>query len=251
MPLWVKRKTGVKGPFSKTQIEGFIETGRLPDGTLVSESPEGPWQPLTISHNDAFAEPDVDSQYELQEGVDEDVDATHKQELWASLHSRNVEEAPEKEPAPRKSRKPLESNQDVRSGWTWILSIDTKEFNESKLLNYHNAEYPALAAAIRYYAVVTKVLFYVLTILWFLSLLYAVGALIFLFVSATNSAHPVEATLGTVALGLPLFTIIELILLISVNLFYVLSIAGCEAAVAFLSIEKILRTSSTTEIELP
>ncbi|MDA0836096.1 MAG: hypothetical protein O2955_19445 [Planctomycetota bacterium] len=77
MPHWVKRKSGVKGPFSKTQIEGFIETGRLPDGVLISEDPDGPWQPFTISHNDVAVEPDVDSSYESQEMGDEDSDATH------------------------------------------------------------------------------------------------------------------------------------------------------------------------------
>lgn len=93
MPHWVKRKSGVKGPFSKTQIEGFIETGRLPDGVLISEDPDGPWQPFTISHNDVAVEPDVDSSYESQEMGDEDNDATHKRELWASLHLRMESDA--------------------------------------------------------------------------------------------------------------------------------------------------------------
>jgi len=95
MPHWVKRKSGVKGPFSKTQIEGFIETGRLPDGVLISEDPDGPWQPFTISHNDVAVEPGVDSSYESQEMGDEDNDATQKQELWASLHLRMESDASE------------------------------------------------------------------------------------------------------------------------------------------------------------
>jgi hypothetical protein len=154
-------------------------------------------------------------------------------------------------PTPQTNPLPRNKTEDEAppSGWTWILSIDTKAFKESNLLTYQNAEYPALAAAIRYYTVVTKVLFYILTILWFLSLLYAVGCFLFLFVSAINSTNPVGTTAGVIGLGLPLFTIIELILLISVNLFYVLSIAGCEATVAFLSIEKSVRTTSTN-IEL-
>ena len=50
MNYWVKRISGAKGPFSETAIEGFIETGRLPDDVLVSESPEGPWEAFSIIH---------------------------------------------------------------------------------------------------------------------------------------------------------------------------------------------------------
>jgi hypothetical protein len=223
-----------EGPLNTERLKQLATRGYFGPDDEVGRESSGPWTTAgKISHLDF-------------DGPTEQPIPTPRTD--SQTRNNFVDEAPKKEPLPREH---FESTQDVRSGWTWILSIDTKEFKEGKLLNYHNAEYPALAAAIRYYTVVTKVLFYILTILWFLTLLYAVGCFLFLFVSAINSAHPVETTLGTVVLGLPLFTILELILLISVNLFYVLSIAGCEATVAFLSIEKHVRTSSTTKIELP
>jgi hypothetical protein len=55
MKYWVKRNSGAKGPFSETQIEGFIESGRLSDGVLVSESPEGPWETFPIVYEDVDA----------------------------------------------------------------------------------------------------------------------------------------------------------------------------------------------------
>jgi hypothetical protein len=61
MNYWVKRNAGAKGPFSETAIEGFIESGRLPESVLVSESPEGPWEAFPI--------------------IDEDVDAILRKEL--------------------------------------------------------------------------------------------------------------------------------------------------------------------------
>jgi len=240
--FWIKfNEDGrTEGPLNPKQLMELATRGYLGPDDEVGQASSGPWTIASEVPQLNFGKP-------LEQPTRT---APPPPMARTGTQTRNnfVEETPEKEPPPRK---PLESTQDVRSGWTWILSIDTKEFKEGKLLNYHNAEYPALAAAIRYYAVVTKVLFYILTILWFLTLLYAVGCFLAAFVFAINFEHPVEATLGTVLLGLPLITIIELILLISVNLFYVLSIAGCEATVAFLSIEEHVRTSSTTEIELP
>jgi hypothetical protein len=55
MNYWVKRNTGAKGPFSETAIEGFIESGRLPESVLVSESPEGPWEAFPIIAEDVDA----------------------------------------------------------------------------------------------------------------------------------------------------------------------------------------------------
>jgi hypothetical protein len=231
-----------EGPLNPKQLMELATRGYLGPDDEVGQALSGPWTTASQVPQLDFGKPPE------QPAPTRTVPPPPMARPVTQTRNNFVGETPEKEPPPRK---PLESTQDVRSGWTWILSIDTKEFKEGKLLNYHNAEYPALAAAIRYYTVVTKVLFYILTILWFLSLLYAVGCFLFLFVSAINSTNPVGTTAGVIGLGLPLFTIIELILLISVNLFYVLSIAGCEATVAFLSIEKSVRTSSTTEFELP
>jgi hypothetical protein len=55
MNYWVKRNSGAKGPFSETAIEGFIESGRLPESVLVSESPEGPWEAFPIIAEDVDA----------------------------------------------------------------------------------------------------------------------------------------------------------------------------------------------------
>lgn len=88
MAHWVKRKSGVKGPFSKIQIEGFIETGRLPEGTLVSESPDGPWDPITIAHRDVAQEPNVDAMYESQKIVNNDDDSAYKRKLWSQLNTQ-------------------------------------------------------------------------------------------------------------------------------------------------------------------
>jgi hypothetical protein len=65
MKYWVLRTSGPKGPFSETQIEGFIEAGRLPDGVQVSENQDGPWEPFTIANEDA--------------------DVTRRKELWDEL----------------------------------------------------------------------------------------------------------------------------------------------------------------------
>ena len=88
MNYWVKRNAGAKGPFSETAIEGFIESGRLPESVLVSESAEGPWEAFPI--------------------IDEDVDAIRRKELVVTqkrkaAKSRKQLARREREPEERES----------------------------------------------------------------------------------------------------------------------------------------------------
>jgi membrane protein YdbS with pleckstrin-like domain len=59
MPYWVKLKSGVKGPFTKVQLKGFVDSGRISAGTLISQSEDGPWRELSLAS--ATPEPVVTS----------------------------------------------------------------------------------------------------------------------------------------------------------------------------------------------
>ncbi|MGZ0172342.1 MAG: hypothetical protein ACKVHE_22600, partial [Planctomycetales bacterium] len=48
MAYWVKLKTGIQGPFAKAQLKALVDAGRVSEGTLVSQSEDGPWQRLSL-----------------------------------------------------------------------------------------------------------------------------------------------------------------------------------------------------------
>ena len=93
MKYWVMRKSGPKGPFSETQIEGFIGAGRLPDGVQVSESQDGPWKPFTIANEDADATP----RNELWDDLSRQMDLNAVDEALAIIDELETFDLPENE----------------------------------------------------------------------------------------------------------------------------------------------------------
>jgi membrane protein YdbS with pleckstrin-like domain len=93
MKYWVKQNSGPKGPFSETQIEGFIESGRLPEGVQVSESREGPWEPFTIGTEDA----DVTRRNELWDDLSRQMDLNSVDEALAIIDELGTFDLPAKE----------------------------------------------------------------------------------------------------------------------------------------------------------
>ena len=293
MPLWGKRKAGIKGPFSKTQVEGFIESGRLPDGTLVSETPDGPWQPLTISSPNANNDSDVDSQYEydLQQSVGEDDVAIQKRELWSHLSDRMESNAsaealriideletfhlsPEESGDLATLRRSLmgvpESDHDyvddnsnsnerqmrrskitarqsgpldtsAESPWMWLLN--PKQFLTGPIYQYSNQQFPSLAAAIRYYALIAKIGYYIARVMWYVSVVIGVLSVLGLFLREQGELSfflYVGSLVGYICL---VFFVLALSLIV-LNLYLMLSLATCELVAVLLKIEKNTRTVS-------
>ncbi len=93
MKYWVMRKSGPKGPFSETQIEGFIEAGRLPDGVQVSDSQDGPWRPFITANEEAGAM----SRGELWDNLSRQMDLNAVDEALAIIDELEAFDLPESE----------------------------------------------------------------------------------------------------------------------------------------------------------
>lgn len=99
-------------------------------------------------------------------------------------------------------------------------------------------------------------LFFILRVLWcvqFLGIVVSTAITAYSTVASnvfnadnfTNALEGIAVSALLILLTGVFIIAVELLLLIVVNLFYVLSIAGCEATAAFLAIEKSVRTTST------
>lgn len=57
MSYWVKVKTGVKGPYSKEQLDVLQSSGKISDRSLIAQADDGPWQRLASMNLDEVATP--------------------------------------------------------------------------------------------------------------------------------------------------------------------------------------------------
>lgn len=55
MSYWVKVKTGVKGPYSKEQLDVLRSSGKISDRSLIALAEDGPWQRLASMTPDEVA----------------------------------------------------------------------------------------------------------------------------------------------------------------------------------------------------
>ena len=55
MSYWVKVKTGVKGPYSKGQLDILQNSGKISDRSLIAQAEDGPWQRLATMALDKVA----------------------------------------------------------------------------------------------------------------------------------------------------------------------------------------------------
>jgi membrane protein YdbS with pleckstrin-like domain len=80
MSYWVKVKTGVKGPYSKDQLDVLQSSGKISDRSLIAQAEDGPWQRLAaMSLDEVAASPAPLMDYE-------DTSAKiHMTDLWSRL----------------------------------------------------------------------------------------------------------------------------------------------------------------------
>lgn len=215
----------IEGPFSVAELKKLASRGYLGPVDKIGNAYSGPWKTAGNIPRLGIAAP-------LEKEID--YDSIPKQKPPNDFLPPQDEAENEEQPLPRTD--PL------------ALSIDRKAFREDKLITYQNAKYPALAAAIRYYARSIKIVFLILRMLWWIESVIAVVVYLFYLSAAVNHSQSDVLILGTL-IGGPVLALFLHGEWIAINLFYVLSMAWCEAMVAFLSIEKSVRTTST-HIEL-
>ena len=90
MPYWVKVKTGVKGPYSRTQLDVLRESGKISDRSLISQAEVGPWQRLA-----AISPNDVPTPAPLMDYEDTSA-KIHMGNLWSQLGDQMQSDEPAK-----------------------------------------------------------------------------------------------------------------------------------------------------------
>ncbi|NQV26320.1 MAG: PH domain-containing protein [Rhodopirellula sp.] len=90
MPYWVKVKTGVKGPYSRAQLDVLRESGKISDRSLISQAEDGPWQRLAVISLD-----DVPSPAPLMDYEDTSA-KIHMGDLWSRLGDQMQSDDPAK-----------------------------------------------------------------------------------------------------------------------------------------------------------
>jgi uncharacterized membrane protein len=276
MKYWVMRNSGPKGPFSDTQIEGFIQAGRLPDGVQVSESQDGPWEPFTIVNEDA----DVTHRNELWDDLSRQMDLNAVDEALAIIDELGTFDLPAKEkidldtlrrslmaesesneeyadddsyvsqPRRRSKKKTQQSDGSDDSGESrWMWMINPVNFLSGPIYQYTNPDFPSLAAAIRYYALIAKITYYILRIIWCLYAVFAVISVPVIFVSGVaGSETSFFLSLGIVVGFAAGYVVFLLVFGIAINLFLILSLASCELIAVFLKIERNTRVDMDVDV---
>jgi membrane protein YdbS with pleckstrin-like domain len=91
MPYWVKIKTGVKGPYSRAQLDGLQNSGKISDRALIAQAEDGPWQRLAaMTLDEVAAHPAPLMDYE-------DTSAKiHMTGLWSQLSDQMQSDDPAK-----------------------------------------------------------------------------------------------------------------------------------------------------------
>ena len=80
MSYWVKVKTGVKGPYSKEQLDVLQNSGKISDRSLIAQAEDGPWQRLatmTLEEEATSPAPLLD--------YDDTSAKIHMTDLWSRL----------------------------------------------------------------------------------------------------------------------------------------------------------------------
>ena len=90
MPYWVKVKTGVKGPYSRVQLDVLKESGKISDRSLISQAEVGPWQRLA-----AISPNDVPTPAPLMDYEDTSA-KIHMGNLWSQLGDQMQSDEPAK-----------------------------------------------------------------------------------------------------------------------------------------------------------
>lgn len=80
MSYWVKVKTGVKGPYSKEQLDVLQNSGKISDRSLIAQAEDGPWQRLaTMAPDEEATSPAPLLDY------DDTSAKIHMTDLWSRL----------------------------------------------------------------------------------------------------------------------------------------------------------------------
>ncbi len=119
--------------------------------------------------------------------------------------------------------------------------LNPSSFLKSDIYDYENTSFPALAAAIRYYALASKVIWHIIRFIVGMGVVFSFWAGTASLLSL-GSDRPVTSILGLI-ISLPVMALVVTFLIILNNLYLVLSLAILELARVLLKIEGNTRNS--------
>ncbi len=133
--------------------------------------------------------------------------------------------------------------------WKIGFLLNPKQFLDSDIFHYENKDFPALAAAMRYYAFLAKILFYiirfVIVVYLIVGFLYVVGSAFAMLGGMVEDSSTFDGFLALVMIpvALVMFIVLGAIYLIINNLLLVLELAGLEFIRVVLKIEQNTRNT--------
>ena len=284
---FIKRGATTKGPFSLSQLQEFLKTQQLKAADMISVDTEGPWVrfasvfyqvkqgiapslPDPLREDSGATEFDEPSFYGVQPSetkltfckdcgkpiskratscphcgtlvVDDDyVDDDYVDEKQAKRRT-HAEQATE---FVDRTQKQLD-----KFGLGFLLN--PRQFLDAEIYGFTDSDYPALAAAVRYYAFLAKLVFYILRILIVLYavLLSVLGSveIIGRGIIKVGSGTAITMVTGPFTALVILVVFLALVLLTTAmllvlnNLGLILSLAGCEMIRVWVRTERNTRT---------
>ena len=272
--FYVRRDGKVSGPLSLEQVKKLQGSGKLKNSDTLSTSASGPFGDLaTVLPDDEFGQQLEDA--DVVSFLDEEnrIAGDFTPAKIAEVESPNLEDIDFSSPAkaspivntvaattpvinsapqpainqannPQKAKpsstyfKSHTSKEEPESAVSFGLAflLSPSEFLTSPIYRYQNPDAPALAAAIRFYAFLAKVVFYIVWVLLFLCNFGLISRTCLGLMEASEPPTPAE-WVGILVLGLPLILVFDLIVLVFNNLFLVLNVGGCELARVLAKIE--------------
>ena len=247
---FIKRGEKSKGPFSLAQLQEFIKAQQLKSADMISVGAEGPWvrfasvfyevkQGVAPSLPDPLGVDIHDDDHVDDDHVDDDyVDDDYEDEKQAKRHT-HAEQATE---FVDRTQKQLD-----KFGLGFLLN--PRQFLDAEIYGFTDSDYPSLAAAVRYYAFLAKLVFYILRIVIvlyavILSVLGSVGIIL----SAFSADSAIKMVTGPIIALVMLVVFLALVLLTTAmllvlnNLGLILSLAGCEMIRVWVRTERNTRT---------
>jgi hypothetical protein len=267
---FIKRGATTKGPFSLLQLQEFLKAQQLKAADMISVDAEGPWvrfasvfyqvkqgiapslpDPPEVDirdddYVDAAREDDVrvdDVRIEHNYADDDYADANYSDANYSDKkHNKRRTHAEQATDFVDRTQKQLD-----KFGLGFLLN--PRQFLDAEIYGFTDSDYPALAAAVRYYAYLAKLVFYILRIVIviyaaIMSVLGSVGIIL----SAFSADSAIEMVTGPfialvmLVVGLALVLLTTAMLLVLNNLGLILSLAGCEMIRVWVRTERNTRT---------
>jgi hypothetical protein len=215
---FIKRVDQTHGPFSSEQLKSGLESGKFKNSDQISEGKDGPW--LKVEHF-------------ISRGA-------KMQSPFSINQARPNPEAKEK--VFKKAGATFEKAEKTFEKFSLGFLINPKPFLSGSIYDYKNKAFPALAAAIRYYAFVTRIGYFIFLAGAFFWLPCTIGTVILFGLSDLLEGQFLAVLF--VPLTIVAVILFFFILLLASNVYLILQLGFCEVARVLLKIESNTRTSA-------